>query len=149
MPLFTRQAARCRQIQTAIGLYKEDNLIDRFRGGLRIFSVLITWALENGVITADSMTARGYGIGKRSHFPIFRFRKADIFLLAATGLLLAATLVSIGSGALDFSYYPSIRPAPASPMAAAGYLSYGLLIILPAVAEAEEKLRWKYLQSKI
>ncbi|MGN1345202.1 MAG: energy-coupling factor transporter transmembrane component T [Eubacteriales bacterium] len=149
VPLFTRQAAKIHQTQTALGLYKEDNIIDRFRGGLRVFSVLITWALENGITTADSMAARGYGIGKRSHFSIFRLRKADLFLLLAVGILLAATLISIGSGALDFAYYPSVQPTPLSPAAFLGYVSYGILILLPTILDAEEKIKWKTLQSKI
>lgn len=149
VPMFSRQTAKIQQSQTALGLYKEDNIIDRFRGGMRVFSVLITWALENGITTADSMTARGYGIGKRSHFSIFRFRKTDIFLMCATGILLTITLISIGSGALDFAYYPSIKSTPLSPTAVMGYVSYGILILLPSIIEAEEKLKWKALQSKI
>ncbi|MBQ7930299.1 MAG: cobalt transport protein, partial [Clostridia bacterium] len=93
VPLFTRQAQKIGQTQTALGLYKDDNLIDRFRGGMRIFDVLVTWGLENGIITADSMTARGYGIGKRSHFSIFRFRRSDIVLLISTAFLLGVTVL--------------------------------------------------------
>ena len=71
VPLFTRQAQKIGQTQTALGLYKDDNLIDRFRGGMRIFDVLVTWGLENGIITADSMTARGYGAFFHLPFPPF------------------------------------------------------------------------------
>ncbi len=149
VPLFTKQAIKINQTQTALGLYKDDNIIDRYRGGLRVFSVMITWALENGIITADSMTARGYGSGKRSHFSIFRFRQTDIIFLLITLLLFVLTVVSIGSGVLDFVYYPSIQASPLSPAAMVGYISYGILILLPTFIEAEEKIKWKYLQSKI
>lgn len=143
VPLFSKQAAKIQQSQTALGLYKEDNVIDRFRGGIRVFSVLITWALENGITTADSMTARGYGIGKRSHFSVFRFRKSDIFLLSANIVLLTITLTSIAIGALDFAYYPSIKITPLSPASVIGYISYGILILLPSIIEAEEKINGK------
>ena len=62
IPLFRSQIRKTQQAQKALGLYKEDSIPDNIRGGIRIFSVMVSWALENGVITADSMTARGYGL---------------------------------------------------------------------------------------
>ena len=65
VPMFRSQAKKVSDAQKAMGLFREDNFIDDIRGYMRIFSILATWALENGIITADSMTARGYGIGRR------------------------------------------------------------------------------------
>lgn len=149
VPLFSAQAKKIRMTQTALGLYKDDNIIARFRGELRVFSVLITWALENGIVTADSMTARGYGIGKRSRYTVFRFRYSDIIIIALTVILSAVTVFEIWCGALDFTYYPAIRTTEFSPSAAMGYISYGLLSFLPVFIETEDKLKWKFLQSKI
>ena len=89
IPLFRGQVRKTQQAQKALGLYKEDSIPDSIRGGIRIFSVMVSWALENGVITADSMTARGYGTKRRSHFSVFRFRREDALLLG-TSLVLAA-----------------------------------------------------------
>ena len=47
---------------------------------------LLDFQLENGIITADSMTARGYGIGRRSRFSLFRWRRGDALLLSSDGL---------------------------------------------------------------
>ncbi|MBQ9112771.1 MAG: energy-coupling factor transporter transmembrane protein EcfT [Clostridia bacterium] len=149
VPLFGRQTARIGQTQRALGLYKDDNIIDRARGGLRIFSVMVTWALENGIVTADSMAARGYGTGKRTHFSIFRFRRADIVFLTVTVALSAIVCVSIAVGSLDFTFYPSVRMADIDIMTIAGYASYTVLVLLPTIIEAEEKIKWKYLISKI
>lgn len=149
VPLFSKQTVKINQTQTALGLYKDDNIIDRYKGGLRVFSVMITWALENGIITADSMTARGYGIGKRSNFSIFRFRRADVILLSIASVLFVLTLISIGSGALDFAYYPAMQSTDLSSTALLGYISYGILTLLPTIIEAKETFKWKYLQSKI
>lgn len=149
VPLFKKQAKKINQTQTALGLYKDDNLIDRIRGGLRVFSVMMTWALENGIVTADSMTARGYGIGKRSQFSFFRFRKSDTGILLVILLLSGITMFSIAYGALDFVFYPALSCAELTPMAIIGYLSYGILAFVPTILEAEERLKWKYLKSKI
>ena len=149
VPLFSRQASRINKTQTALGLYRDDNIIDSFRGGVRVFSVLLTWALENGIITADSMAARGYGAKKRSHFNVFRFRRSDAAMLSVTLLLFALTVFSIGAGALGFTYYPSFKAADISPAAVTGYISYGALSLLPTLIEAGDRLKWKYLKSKI
>ncbi len=149
VPLFQRQAKKINGTQTALGLYKDDNIIDRTRGGIRVFSVMLTWALENGIVTADSMTARGYGVKKRSHFSIFRFRKGDILLLVISLVLGVLTCISLGAGALEVIYYPTFVFAGASPMTYVGYISYALLVLIPIFIETEEKIKWKYLKSKI
>ena len=41
VPLFGHQAHQVSRSQQALGLYKEDNLIDRMRGGMRVFYLLL------------------------------------------------------------------------------------------------------------
>lgn len=147
VPLFGSQTKKINQAQKGLGLYKEDNVIDRFKGGLRVFSVMVTWALENGIITADSMAARGYGIGKRSRFSNFRFRMSDTVLLVMSIILAAITLA--GTGDMAYSYYPAFEITKITPTGIAGYAAYGVLILLPVIIEGKEALRWKYLKSKI
>lgn len=149
VPLFNRQTKKINAAQTALGLYKDDNIIDRIKGKTRVFSVLLTWALENGIITADSMAARGYGTGRRTHFSLFRFRKADIVLLLLTLIFGAVTCVSLGTNALDIIYYPKIEASAFTPMSVLGLTAYGILTLLPIFIELEEKIKWNCLKSKI
>lgn len=148
VPLFNRQTKKINATQTALGLYKEDNIIDRVKGGTRVFSVLLTWALENGIITADSMAARGYGIGKRTHFSVFRFRIADVILLLLTLTLGIVTCVSLGTNALDITFYPKIKISALTPVSVLGLTAYGILTMLPIIVELTEKIKWNYLKSK-
>ena len=147
VPLFGRQVRAVSQSQQALGLYKEDNIVDRLKGGMRVFSVMVTWTLENGIITADSMTARGYGIGRRSRFSIFRWTRQDALLLLFTLLLTAGTL--LGLSGHTFTYYPAISAAPITWRTLLGYASYGLLCLLPAIITGKEALQWRILRSKI
>ena len=71
IPLFGRQIKKVIMAQKASGQYNTESFGDRIKSGARVFSVMVTWALENGVITADSMTARGYGAMKRSRYKSF------------------------------------------------------------------------------
>lgn len=147
VPLFGQQLRKTRQAQTALGLYREDSLLSRLRGELRVASVMITWALENGVITADSMTARGYGIGKRTQFALYRFTWRDGLLTALSLLLTAGTLLGISTRA--FTYYPAVTAAPLDARSLGGIAAYALLTLLPLIINGKEALRWRCLQSKI
>ena len=147
VPLFGQQVRTVSQSQKALGLYKEDNIIDRVRGGMRVFSVMVTWTLENGIITADSMTARGYGTGKRSRFTIFRWTRQDVGLLVFTLLLAACTLWGIAGR--EFAYYPAVSAPPVTLRALVGFIAYGGLTLLPAIITGKEALQWRILRSKI
>ena len=149
VPLFNRQTKKINATQTALGLYKEDNIIDRVKGGTRVFSVLLTWALEKGIITADSMAARGYGIGKRTHFSVFRLRMADVILLPMTLVLGIITCISLGTNALDITFYPKIKISALTPVSVLGLIAYGTLTMLPIILELTEKIKWNCLKSKI
>ena len=149
VPLFGRQAKKIRQTQRALGALREDSAAGSFRGSVRVFSVLLTWALENGIVTADSMAARGYGSGRRTQFSVFRFRRADGVLLALALLFFAGACIPLACGALDTVYYPRAALPRLTPAALTGYVSYGLLALLPAAAEGWEAIRWKCLRSSI
>lgn len=149
IPLLRDQAKRVRDSQKALGLFREENLVDRLRGEMRIFSVLVTWALENGVITADSMSARGYGVGRRTRFALFRFRRRDAILCAVCLLLGGIAIAGAGTGALTFRFYPRCAAAQNNPFATISCISYGLLALLPGLFEVEEHIRWNTLKSKI
>ena len=149
VPLFKERAKKIYENQKALGLYKEDNVLDKIKCDLRIFSILITWALENGITTADSMSARGYGKKKRTYYSLFKFGKADVFILILIILCFTITIIGIGVGTLDFIFYPSIRLADATPLGIVTYIAYGVLTLMPIIMETEERLKWRYLQSKI
>lgn len=147
VPLFASQAHQVSQSQKALGLYKEDNLIDRVRGALRVFSVMVTWTLENGIVTADSMAARGYGTTRRTRFSIFRWTRDDVLLLLLSLVLTALTLW--GMAERTFTYYPAISATPVTVRTLAGFLAYGLLSLLPALITGKEVLTWRCLRSRI
>lgn len=147
VPLFSERIKKINSAQKALGLYKDDNIIDSIKSKLRVFSIMITWALENGITTADSMTARGYGVSRRTNFSHHRMNTADALFIALCTALLCATLFGISD--IDFVYYPAISPLKLSPRGALGCASYGILAFLPVIIEIKENLKWKYLRSKI
>lgn len=147
VPLFSKQAKRIDAAQKGLGLYREDNVIDGIRGKLRVFSVMVTWALENGIVTADSMSARGYGIGKRTRFSVFRMQAADAVLLITSVLLAFVALVTLSG--LEYEYYPVLSFPYITPWGIIGYSAFAVLTLLPTVTEIKEEIKWKYLRSRI
>ena len=149
VPTFARQGQRIHQAQQGLGLYRGDNAPDALRGRMREFSILTTWALENGIVTADSMAARGYGTGRRTSYAIFRFTRADALFMLFSLALTAVTLTAILSSALKFDYYPALTLPADTLLACAGLYAYGVLCLLPALREGGERIRWRCLQSRI
>ena len=144
VPFFSRQVGQVRRAQKGVGLYKEDNIVDRVHGNARVFSAVIGWTLENGVITADSMAARGYGLGRRTNYSAFRFRRADGLLGLVLLPLLALCLYGIGQKALTFSFYPSVAALSPGPLGIAVCAAYGVMVMLPFCLEGGARLRWRF-----
>jgi len=149
VPLIREQTAKVRNSQKALGIYREDNVADTLKGEIRIFSIIATWALENGITTADSMEARGYGEHRRTSFSIFRFEKGDIVFLILCIILTAIFIAATAMGETDFSFYPAMTTISLTPLSASGYCSYAFLSILPCILEWKESIRWKYLISRV
>ncbi|MBO4217791.1 MAG: cobalt transport protein [Clostridia bacterium] len=149
IPLYGKVASSTARTQKALGLDIDDSIPGRIRGGTRVFSVMVTWALENGIITADSMAARGYGIKRRTFFSVYRFRKYDFILVALSLLLSAAVIVSAATKTIDFNYYPKITGSGTGFLTTATYIVYTVMVMIPIFIETEVGLKWKYLKSKI
>ncbi|HBB72648.1 MAG TPA: cobalt transport protein [Ruminococcus sp.] len=147
VPMFSRQARRINDTQKALGLYREDNVIDGVCGSMRVFDILVTWALENGIITADSMEARGYGSGRRTPYTDYRLHRWDILLLTADFILAAVCIAAAAADSLDISFYPHITVTGSSALRTAGAAAYGVLVLLPVIIDTEVSIRWRLFRS--
>ncbi|MEG2680034.1 MAG: energy-coupling factor transporter transmembrane component T, partial [Oscillospiraceae bacterium] len=69
VPKFREQAKVVSNAQRCVGRDVSNGaLIQRARHGVRMLSILVTWALENAIETADSMKSRGYGLPGRTAY---------------------------------------------------------------------------------
>ncbi len=149
IPLYARQAKRIKDARRAVGAYEGDNLWAEIKNGIKIFISLAGWSLENGIVTADSMEARGYGSGHRTSFARYVFDKRDF--AALTLILILGTVVVLGKATdvLSFTFYPEMKEIPLSLHAVSAYISYFVLTVLFWTNEIAERRKWKYLRSKI
>ena len=82
VPRYKAQIKTISESQKCIGRdAASGNILRRARNGTRILSIMMTWALENSIETADSMKSRGYGLPGRTSFSLFRFEQRDQYLL--------------------------------------------------------------------
>lgn len=150
VPRFTHQLKQITGAQKTIGMdYSTGSLCHRVKCIVRILSILITWALDNAIDTADSMKARGYGVKKRSTFSIFIFENRDKQLLIVMGILIGINLGAVFYGATTFYFYPTFSKVSLDIHTLLLYSSYFLLLMIPIIIEIEEGLKWRNLKSKM
>jgi len=149
VPRFTAQIKVISNAQRCIGRdISNGGIIKRARHGIKILSVLVTWALENAIDTADSMKSRGYDLPGRTAFSIYRFDKRD--KRALLYLMFCGSVVITGAvlGQLEFKYYPMMIGAKLTVRQMGLFAVYLALCAMPVVLNVKEGLRWKAIQQK-
>lgn len=151
IPLYSRKAAQISSARSSIGMSGHSGTFkDKLRSGMTVLSTLTSWALEGGIVAADSMRSRGYGSGRRTGFAVYRFDRRDIAVLAIMILLAAVVAVCGFFGAAEASYTPKMHVAPAGSICtAAGTAAYFLFLSLPSVINITEEIKWHILRSGI
>ena len=150
VPKFKAQLAVVKNAQRCIGRdVSTGSNLQRLKNAVRILSIMITWALENAVETADSMKSRGYGLPGRSAFSIYRFEKRDGAALGITLALSAYVIAGKILGAIDWVYYPVMSGFTADVFTVSVCCAYGGLCLLPLILNIKEDVKWKRLQSEI
>lgn len=147
IPDLMRQGKQILTARRCIGMggAEDSTLREKVTDGVTALSVLISWALEGSIVTADSMNSRGYGTGKRSCFHSYRFRGTDFvatLILFPLGLTAALFLLQ-GSGWA--SYTPALGAEPVTP----GLLAYILFLLTPTILNVKGEIQWYISRSGI
>lgn len=149
VPRFKHQLQVISVAQRSIGRdVTQGNVIQRARHGIRILSIMTTWAMENAIETADSMKARGYGLPRRTSFSLYRMDRRDRLTLIIMAILIAVVLIGAAAGENTIRYFPSVHMKEQSWFSAVVYAAYALLCMLPVIISLVEELRWKSIISK-
>ena len=149
VPRFKAQLDTVKEAQVSIGRDPaEGSVLQRLKKAVTVISIMITWALENAIETADSMRSRGYGLPGRTAFSIYRFDSRD--KLAVCWLVFCGIVLGAGwaGGAFAWRYYPTVKGA-LGVLPFAFQLVYAALCFTPVFLDLREDLTWKRLQSEI
>jgi energy-coupling factor transport system permease protein len=85
---------RIGEISQVSRISKPKSVRKKLENGMNTILTLITWSLEDAVITAQSMRSRGYGLkNKRAFYFIYKFKTRDFIFIFFNTALFAAFLI--------------------------------------------------------
>ena len=144
VPRFKAQLDTVRQAQFCIGRdVSTGSVWQRARKAITIFSIMVTWALENAIETADSMKSRGYGLKGRTSFSLYRMEERDRFALLWLGFCGMYLFCGCLAGGLKWWYFPALQGVTAAPMTISFYLVYLALCLTPVILHRREARAWR------
>jgi energy-coupling factor transport system permease protein len=152
VPRFLEQQKVIHQAQMCVGRDGADRgILSRIRAGIRNFSILVTWSLENAIETADSMKCRAYGEKGRTAYSIYRFDRQDRICLGSMIILFGITLYGARSGWFYSSYNPQIRITgiPLTIKSFLAYAAFTVFCMFPTIMEAADKKAWQIRRMKL
>jgi len=133
VPKFKAQLHVVSEAQRCVGRdVSNGSMLQRLKNAITILSIMITWALENAIETADSMKSRGYGLPGRTAFSICGF-----YIVCGWAV-----------GGLYWRYYPTIKGAAVIPFTVSFQLVYLALCLTPVILNGMEDRKWKHLKSE-
>lgn len=121
---------------------KDEGKIDKLKNTAKMLAVVVSWSLEESMLTANSMKARGYGITQRTSYLSFKFRKIDYYFMV---IVLVSALVCIagllqGQGRIEI--YPQLNFSFSENIFNMYYFSF-LILLLPLIyLEFKERSVW-------
>ena len=136
IPKFKAQMQVVSEAQACIGRdTKNGSVFRRVGNAIKIFSIMVTWSLENAIETADSMRSRGYGLPGRTAFSIYRFDDRDKAALAWLIFCGAYILSGWLAGGMYFRYYPTVKTALWTPLTISFMCVYLALVLTPVILD--------------
>lgn len=147
VPKFQAQFRVVSEAQRCVGRDVSDgSLFRRLRNAVTIFSIMLTWSLENAIETADSMKSRGYGLPGRTAFSIYRFDSRDKAVLA--WLVYCGFFLCCGAAAGGFAwrYYPTMKGAAWTPVTVCFQVVYLALCLTPVALDLLADWNWRKLR---
>lgn len=150
VPKFKNQIQKVSDARKCLGKDVNDgNALKRAKNGMKIISIMTTWALENSVETADSMRARGYGLRGRTNFSIYYFDGRDKRALGFMSIVFAVVVRGIMTKNIYAYYFPMLQINELTWRSLTVYICYGILCMFPVIVNILEDIKWRYLRLKI
>lgn len=142
IPRFTKKLADIETAALALDGGKKPK--NKLKAALNNLSALVTYSLESSIITADSMTARGYN-PKAVRYSRYKFNLADGVLIVLSAVCLFYVIFAKASDRITFVFDPRIY---SKTFDIAAFLLFLLLSFLPLIIDLTEELLWKISYAK-
>lgn len=140
VPQFARRGRTVTSALAATPAAAPRNTNERTADGLRTVSVLMGWGLEDSLVRADAMHARGYACGAvRTTYRRYRIKRTDIAALAIIVALVLANVPLVSIVCSQYAFYPT----PPRLVAWWGYLPYAAFVLYPVALTFREWWLWR------
>lgn len=136
-------------LRTQRAMHKPENTKEKLQQALAAFSATVSWAMEQSIISADSMKSRGYGTRGRTAFSIYLFEKRDGLVLGLLGLLCLGAVLPNLMGWMGWNYYPVLAGELLGAVQLWAYLCFAGMCNLPLIIDWMEDRKWNSLRSGI
>ena len=145
IPNLMRKARQIAGARASIGrgVSEQDGTKEKLAEGMTVLGTLTSWALEGGIVTADSMRSRGYGQPGRTAFSIFRMEERDRYALLWLGFCGVYLTCGAMAGGLKWWYFPALTGVLIQPMTVSFYLVYLALCLTPVILDRREARMWR------
>ena len=141
IPLVRSQSEEIKKAEKGVGnLPTDKDFISKIRHGARRLSILISWTLEKGIDSADSMKARGYGLHGRTSYNSYRFRFKDALFLIFT-LVSSVMFIFVGSK-YKANYNPIIDIPMPDVLSSILILFIATTLLMPTFYDLMEDRKW-------
>lgn len=147
VPMYKAQLAKMRTAQKGIQHdVTQGTRMQKIRNGVELISGLLTWALENGLESADSMKGRGYGLPGRTSYANMKFTKLDWNVFALEVVLALGLFYGSFKHVFRISYYPVLTWHRSGMLEIVCYSLYGLFALIPLIIDGKEEMTWHFLR---
>lgn len=139
LPRFNTKLADIRDAQAGLCSNHDKTKKERFNNALQNLSALVTYSLESSIITAESMTAKGFN-SRAVSLSRYKMTGRDIVLTSVIACCFAYVLYAKIAHRMVFIFEPEIY---FKSIDFAAVCLFCILMLLPAAAEIWEVLLWK------
>ncbi len=141
IPLIFRQSEEIEKAAKGIGEKgASGNFIEKVKSASKRLSILVTWTLERGIDTMNSMKARGYGLKGRTSHNSYTFSLKDLFFFIS--VLSGAVSFFFAERSLNSTYIPVIL-IPFPEISDIIFSVFVILLMLsPLIFDIKEEKKW-------
>lgn len=145
IPFLKKRAEEISTVQKTKGIdASKGTFKEKVKNGMTIFNILVTWALEDSIITAQSMRARGYGLVKdRTFYSNYKIDCRDIFILLVTIVLIFLLMFLWLNNFISYNIYPKVDKLTMDANMIIFYLLYIFYMSIPILIEGIDRLKWQ------
>lgn len=107
-----------------------------------IFGIIISWSLEDSMLTAKSMKSRAFGVAKRTNYLNFKFNLIDYVLLTLMIVISLIEIVGLFYGYGRINIYPMINFSFSDLPLNIFFFAWFVFLFLLISLEIYEKFLW-------